>query len=203
MFGENSENIWRIPKWRQEKAPAEGPPLHLEGTAAPSGHARRMTSKRSHPGRWRGLCVPPRDAASSRASEHLFDISKMSKCTATVQAASDPVPAPGFYFQGAAPQLGKEIRERAGARGGRQRWAEEQRASPKARRTQAPRATRQCPAPAFWGGDSPEGFPPEVLRESPLEELGQGQVPGQPEGPLSTSPTPIHSVSWWPLCPPS
>lgn len=47
VFRKPSENIWQIPRGRRQRPLAGGSPpgLHLQWTAAPSGHARRMTSK--------------------------------------------------------------------------------------------------------------------------------------------------------------
>lgn len=111
-------------------------------------------------------------------SQRLFDKSKMSSSTATVQASTSRHT-----------QLGRETGDGRG--GGDGEWYRQPTPNPGERTLCV--LPSQCPAPAFGGGDSPEGFPPDFLEESPAEELGQGYGPG-PTGSHDHIPTLLRAT---------
>lgn len=159
-------------KMERRRGAGGGPPppprLSSAQPATPTGHAPRMTPKRSRPGRREGCGTRQRSGFFTRFS-CLFDKRKLSSSIAKVHLwALTPT---------GAPQLGREIREEAGDSGRVQRWG----ASGQLQ-TRAKACSVGCPGSAQPRRPG-RPLPQWLLGESPPEGPGQGAVPGRPRGP--------------------
>lgn len=183
MFTENSENIWQIPRWRQNRGPLGCSRLPSTSSGQPPPLAvLRMTSRWSHPGRWR-------EVGETHPEQLLRVLLKACFDKSTSQAAPGQ---PHTVLPRSGPSNRKENHSKEDGDNGAGQMGRRQGPEPIVQTHHAQSATSASPRPQ--GRGLPPGIPSENPEGTPLEELGQGHGLGNSRVPRTHPPAPLHTI---------